>query len=100
MLQAFWGLVRTPPGERNQAAIDASLERAAKTALVLEQALQGREFITGSQFTMGDIVLGCAAHRWLNLPTDERPATPALSSWYRRLMMRPAVQGVLMVPLK
>lgn len=100
MLQAFLGLVRTPQDQRNQTAIDASLERAAKTALILEQALRGREFITGSQFTMGDVVLGCAAHRWLNLPTDRRPATPALSSWYRRLMMRPAVQGVLTVPLK
>ena len=36
--------------------------------------------------------------RWLGLPA-ERPQTPALSAWYRRIMMRPAAQGVLTLPL-
>lgn len=98
MVGAFLGLIRTPEAQRDHQAIQASVERANARALILEQALQGREFITGSQFTLGDIALGCAAHRWLGLPI-ERPATPALSAWYRRLMMRPATQGVLTLPL-
>ncbi|HEY0296868.1 MAG TPA: glutathione S-transferase [Bordetella sp.] len=103
MLQAFLGLVRTPADQRDHAAVAASLTRANAKAMVLEQMLQGREFVAGSHFTMGDIVLGCAAHRWLGLPVGsptDRPAVPALSAWYRRLMMRPAVQGVLTLPLK
>ena len=99
MLQAFLGLVRTPEENRDHAAIAASAAKANAKALVLEQTLQGREFVGGSQITMGDIVVGCAAHRWLGIPM-ERPATPALSAWYRRLMMRPAVQGILTLPLK
>lgn len=99
MLHAFLGMIRTPEDKRDMASVNASVAKANARALVLEQALQGREFVTGSQFTMGDIPLGCAAHRWLGLPI-ERPATPALSAWYRRLMMRPAVQGILTLPLK
>ncbi|WP_459615827.1 glutathione S-transferase family protein [Bordetella sp. 2513F-2] len=99
MAAAFLGLVRTPEAQRDPRAIQDSARRANGLALVLEQALQGKEFVAGSQFGMGDIALGCAAHRWLGMPM-ERPATPALSAWYRRLMMRPATQGVLTLPLK
>ncbi|MGN6579856.1 MAG: glutathione S-transferase family protein [Bordetella sp.] len=99
MVQAFLGLIRTPQEKRDHAAIAASTAKSNAKALMLEGILQNREFVGGSQITMGDIVLGCAAHRWLGIPM-ERPATPALSAWYRRLMMRPAVQGILTLPLK
>ncbi|MDM9559382.1 MULTISPECIES: glutathione S-transferase family protein [Bordetella] len=95
---AFLGLVRTPEAQRDAAAIEASARKANALALMLEDALQQREFIAGAHLTMGDVVLGCVAHRWLGTPI-ERPATPALSAWYRRLMMRPATQGVLTLPL-
>lgn len=95
---AFLGLVRTPEDRRDLAAIATSAERGNALALILEHTLRGREFITGSHFTMGDIVLGCVAHRWLALAVPHAD-TPALSTWYRRLMMRPAPQGVLTLPL-
>ena len=98
MVPAFLGLIRTPEGQRNLAAIEASTRKANDLGLMLEGALQHGEYIAGTQLTMGDIVLGCVAHRWLAMPI-ERPATPALSAWYRRLMMRPATQGVLTLPL-
>ncbi|AUT44726.1 glutathione S-transferase family protein [Achromobacter sp. AONIH1] len=99
MVPAFKGLVRTPEDKRDRAAIDASMQRANARALILERALQGREFIAGRQLSMGDIALVASAHRWLGLPA-ERPQTPALSAWYRRIMMRPAAQGVLTLPLE
>ncbi|MCD0501568.1 glutathione S-transferase family protein [Bordetella petrii] len=98
MVPAFLGLIRTPEAERNLAAIETSTRKANDLGLMLESALQGREYIAGSHFTMGDIVLGSVAHRWLAMPI-ERPGTPAMSAWYRRLMMRPAAQGVLTLPL-
>ena len=48
---------------------------------------------------MRDIALVYSAHRWLAL-SIERPDTQALSAWYRRVMMRPATQGVLTLPLE
>lgn len=96
---AFLGLIRTPEDKRDRAAIDLSVTRSNARAQILDQALQGREFIAGRQLTIGDIALVCSAHRWLALPI-ERPDTPALSAWYRRVMMRPAPQGVLTLPLE
>ncbi|WP_251865490.1 glutathione S-transferase [Achromobacter sp. Marseille-Q4962] len=99
MLPAFLGLVRTPEDRRDAAAVQASMRRANACALILDQALRDREFIVGRHLTMGDVALAAAAHRWLALPA-ERPETPALSAWYRRIMMRPATQGVLTLPLQ
>jgi glutathione S-transferase len=96
---AFLGLVRTPEDKRDKAAIEKSVKRSNARALILDQALQGREFIAGRHLTMGDIALVCSAHRWLALPID-RPDTPTLAAWYRRVMMRPAPQGVLTLPLE
>ena len=98
IVPAFRGLIRTPEDQRDLAAIEASTHQGNALALILENALQKNEYIAGSHLCMADIVLGCVAHRWLSMPI-ERPATPAMSAWYRRLMMRPATQGVLVLPL-
>jgi glutathione S-transferase len=47
---------------------------------------------------MADIVLGCAAHRWLGLPLA-RTAQPNVERWYAQLLARPATDGVLTLPL-
>ncbi|MVW78063.1 glutathione S-transferase family protein [Bordetella sp. 02P26C-1] len=98
MVPAFLGLIRTPEDQRDTAAIEASTAKANQLGQILEDALQQKEYIVGSHLTMADIVLGCVAHRWLSLPI-ERPKTPAMNTWYRRLMTRPATQGVLVLPL-
>ncbi|MFJ1301674.1 glutathione S-transferase family protein [Pseudomonadota bacterium AL_CKDN230030165-1A_HGKHYDSX7] len=98
MIPAFLQLIRTPESERNAAVIDKSVKQINACAQLLDAALQGRDYVSGAQFTMGDVALACSAHRWLGLPI-ERPATPALSAWYRRVMMRPATAGVLTLPL-
>lgn len=98
MVPAFLGLIRTPEDQRNLAAIDAAIRKMNALGMILEKALQNKDTITGGGLSMGDIVLGCVAHRWLSLPI-ERPETPAINAWYRRLMMRPATHGVLTLPL-
>ena len=42
MVRAFLGLIRTPPEQRDNAAIQASIDRAAALALLLENHLQDR----------------------------------------------------------
>jgi len=98
IVPAFLGLIRTPEDQRDHAAIAASVAKMNAQGLILERALQNKDTITGDGLSMADIVLGCVAHRWLSLPI-ERPDTPAIHAWYRRLMMRPATQGVLTLPL-
>lgn len=91
---AFWELIRKPEAERNADVIAASLEESARHALILEEHLAGRAYLTGEDFTVADIAVGCVAHRWLNLPV-ERPDTPRLVAWYRKLYERPAARAAL-----
>lgn len=99
---AFMQSVRTPADERRQALIDDSAARTEPLMAILDTQLAGRAFVCGTQFTMADIVLGCAAHRWFGLPADQvtRIARPAVEAWYARLLSRPATRGVLTLPLQ
>lgn len=99
---AFMQSVRAPAEERRQALIDDSVARTEPLMAILDTQLAGREFVCGAQFTMADIVLGCAAHRWFGLPADQvtRAARPAVEAWYARLLARPATRGVLTLPLQ
>jgi glutathione S-transferase len=98
MVQAFWGLVRTPPEKRDDAAIEASRVKGEKLSGVLDRHLAGREFIAGKAFSPADIVVGCAAHRWLGLPLA-REARPNLERWYASLKSRPGARQVTSLPL-
>jgi len=91
--QAFWMLIRTPEPQRDMAAVEASRVKSEKHAAVLDQHLAGRRYLTGDTFTAADIVVGCAAHRWLNLPLARQPR-PHLERWYGELKARPASRQV------
>ena len=94
----FRGLVRTPPAERDMAAIAAARDRAARLFAMLDAALAGSQFVAGDRFTMGDIPVGIAAFRWYGLDI-EREDFPNLERWYRSLAERPAYREHIMKPL-
>lgn len=94
---AFMGLVRAP-GSVPEAEIARAVEEAQALAAILDSHLAARPYLAGDAFTMGDIPLGCGAHRWLNLPLDRAPA-PRLERWYASLAARPAAAGVLTLPI-
>jgi glutathione S-transferase len=98
MTVVFWQLVRTPPEKRDKAAVDASREKGEKHSAILDAHLAGREFVAGEAFSTADIVVGCAAHRWLNLPMA-REARPNLERWYAMLRSRPGSRQVTSLAL-
>ena len=93
MTQIFWQLIRTPEAQRDAAVIEASRAKSEKLSGILDAHLANRRFIAGDEFTVADIVNGCAAHRWLNLPT-KREHRPHLQRWYAELAARPASKQV------
>ncbi|RDK07298.1 glutathione S-transferase family protein [Cupriavidus lacunae] len=99
MVTAFLNLARKPAAERDEAAIQASCERTEPLAALLDKALAGREFIGGDRFTMADISLACAAHRWMGLPLRHQPR-PDLERWLSAMRARPAAGGILELPLR
>jgi len=94
----FWGLIRTPPEQRDPAAIDDGRRKAAALLGVLDAALSDRAYVGGERLTMGDIPIGCHVQLWMRLPI-ERPAHPHLASWFARLGERPAYRRIVDIPL-
>ncbi|AOY93300.1 glutathione S-transferase [Cupriavidus sp. USMAA2-4] len=99
MVNAFLHLVRRPPAERDEAVIAASCAATEPLAALLDEALAEREFIGGTRFTMADIPLACAAHRWMGLPATHTPR-PNLERWLAAMRARPAASGILELPLR
>ena len=94
----FWGLIRTPAEKRNMEQIKAGAEATAQQFQVLEQGLEGRDYVAGKTFSMGDIPVGVFLYRWRALDV-ERPRLPRIDDYYQRLTQRSAFQKHIMKPL-
>jgi glutathione S-transferase len=94
----FWGLIRTPEDKRDTAAIAKSAASLGKLWGRLDQWLEGKKYVGGQRFTMGDIPAGCMVYRWYALPM-ERPDLKNVKAWYERLATRPAYQKHIMISL-
>ena len=96
MRDAFWQLFRSqnPDGS----VIAASMAKGEEHAEILDAHLSDRAFVVGERFGIADIALGCAAHRWLNLPA-ERIERPAIRRWYDRLSTRAGARRALAEPI-
>ncbi|GEP09441.1 glutathione S-transferase family protein [Methylobacterium gnaphalii] len=98
MRDAFWQMLRVPEGQRDLRAIEASRVTTEKRAALLDRHLAGTPFVAGETFGIADIAVGCAAHRWLNMPL-ERAERPHMTRWYTTIAQRRAASAVLTVPI-
>ena len=99
MVTVFRGLVRTPEDKRDHAAIAAARDRLSAALAMVDKALEGKAYLTGAEFTMGDIPVGIGTYRWFNLPI-EREDYPNLERWYDSLTRRPGYAEHIMNPLE
>ncbi len=91
-------LVRTPPGERDMAAVENARQSLLIIWPILDSQLASRQFVVGDSFTMGDIPVGAAAYRWYAFDI-ERPSFPNLEAWHNRLRAREAYQNHVEMPV-
>ena len=86
---AFMALVRQSPTHTEPSAIAASASQWNRHMAMLDAQLQRTgAFVTGPSFTLADVVLGLATHRWFMAPI-ERPSLAAVAAYYERLSTRP-----------
>ncbi len=95
---AFHGLVRTAPDKRDSVAIAQAIAKSEPFAALLDTHLAERRFVTGDAFTAGDVAVGAAVHRWLNLPIS-RERRPNIERYHGELLRRPAAAKVLVTPI-
>jgi glutathione S-transferase len=87
---AFMGLVRKSAKFQDPAVIAAGAAEWNRMMEILDrQLLCTGAHVCGDGFTLADVVLGLATHRWYATPI-ERPALLAVRAWYERLRARPA----------
>ena len=94
----FWNLVRTEPAKRDMALVEDARRKMADNLKMVEANLAGGPYMAGSAFTMADIPMGVALHRWYLMPI-ERPDYPRLAAYYQRLKQRPAFAAHCAAPL-
>jgi len=94
----FWGYVRTPPEQRDLAALETARVQAVDVLRIADAVLAAQPYLTGTELTPGDIPLGCFVNRWYHLPI-ERPRLAGIEAWYQRLQARPGYRQHVMVPL-
>jgi glutathione S-transferase len=79
------------------AAVVQAAARCAKRMVLLDRHLSQTEWLSGTQFGIGDIPMGVYAHTWFTLEI-ERPDVPHVAAWYDRLKSRPGYARVT-IPL-
>jgi glutathione S-transferase len=94
----LYGLIRTKPEGRDQAAIEAARRKAIVAWSIVEDALEGRPFLAGSELSLAEIVMGTLVYRWHAFPL-ERPPLKNLKSWYERMRERPAFKTYVEIPI-
>ena len=94
----FHQLIRTPPEKQDRDLVERSVKSAGEISSVLDHFLDGRKFVAGDQFTMGDIPIGGVIYRWYAMDI-ERPDRPNIRKWYDRLTERPGFAEHIMIPL-
>lgn len=98
MRDAFLQLVRVAPEKRDPRMVEASRANSECCAALLDRHLADTPFAAGDTFSIADIAVGLAAHRWFQLPL-EREERPNIRRWLEGLAQRPASSAVLSLPL-
>ena len=93
----FWGLIRTPKEQQDSDKITQLAKATGELLQIVEQQLQGKDYLTGNSLTMGDIPLGSMMFKYYTLHI-ERPSLPNIQAWYARLSERKAYQDNAMNP--
>ena len=79
----FLGLVRTPAGKRDGAAIAAAVAELGRVwAICAARATAQGGFLCGPGLTLADIAFAPHLHRWFNMAIDNRPEVAGLRDWY------------------
>ena len=95
----FWGLVRTPPAERDLTAMQQAADVAAEQWRIIDRHLEQRDYMEGDRLSLADIAIGAYARRWLGVEGVDRPALPNLQRWFESVSTRPGFQEFVAPPM-
>ena len=90
---AFLGGMLNEPPWNHPWFVERGRQQITKEVGQLEEHFgNGRRYVAGEAFTVGDIPVGLVVNRWFHL-NFERPSMPALAQYYERLSARPGYRA-------
>jgi glutathione S-transferase len=89
----FMGLVRQNPAFSAEAIATSLQQFNAAVGIVDTQLARNGGYIAGDSFTLADIPIGLAVHRWHAVPMTERPGYSHVAAYYDRLNERPGYRA-------
>lgn len=95
----FWGLVRTPPAQRDMAALQTTADENGKLWAMIDTRLAGGDYLEGGAFSLADLVIGCYARRWFGVNGVTRLGMANLERWYDTISQRPGFVAHVALPL-
>ncbi len=87
----FLHTIRLPEAERVPQLVDAARESLGSTLGVVNDALAGREWLLGSQFTVADVMVGSTLW-WAHMMGLVSDRHPHVAAYLIRCSARPAMQ--------
>jgi glutathione S-transferase len=96
----FWGLIRTPPEQRDHKKIAEARVNVGNVLKMLDVQLGKTAYAAGNTFSMGDIPVGLITYRFRKLVPDRQEfGLDNLERWFLGLEQRKAFQEqILPVP--
>jgi glutathione S-transferase len=95
----FWALVRTPPEQRDMAAIQKDVDAEAEVWRIADARLKSHRYIEGDDFTLADIAVGAYARRWLGVEGVSKPKLSHLDRWFAQFAERPGFRQFIAPPM-
>ncbi|ABE30915.1 hypothetical protein DR64_4209 [Paraburkholderia xenovorans LB400] len=98
---AFLGLTRVPEAQRDYDAIGRSYREATRLLGIADAVLEKHDYLAQDRFTVADIGVGLAAHRWVHLAErfagrlDAPQPLPSLDRWLQAIRSRPAFSAAV-----
>jgi glutathione S-transferase len=82
-----------PEDQRDAGLLAAAQKKVAKPLAVLDQHVNGRDYLLGDAFTIADLNVA-SVMSWLQFSRHDMSAWPHLTAWLGRCLKRPAVKSV------
>ena len=92
LLTILIDMFMTPPDKRKPEAVADALKALPKPLAVLNGALEGREYLLGSTFTVADLNLASIMSWAKPIKVDFAPF-PNASAWLDRCLSRPSYKA-------
>jgi glutathione S-transferase len=82
----------TPPDKKNPKAVEDAKAALEKPLAVLNDALKGRQYLLGDNFTIADLNLA-SVMAWAKLAKIDMTGNGNAANWLDRCLSRPAFRG-------